>query len=298
MTAVTAPIRSRRWAAGAAGLGTLPFVRLRLGGGIGPIRGGVSIGRGGLGWGGGVGPVSVTGGTGGRRRSNGGGGGGGWDYVDETPVPPKAPKPDRPRRPRIRAVTVMTWVAWAILATGATVGALDRGSGIGGAVPLVVLLMVVRWAVSTAVRVWVCRNDGVYYGSDVLRLERQARARREPAEWQRFEVATRSRWRPWESRVDWRRVGSAGRTSVPRRGPSAEELARTADSRRAAAERRRAAQAETARLEAERRRAEDEQRRRNEERDLTDRTLRKRQELLQDFPGTVFLDGQEPATDG
>lgn len=47
-------------------------MRFRVGGGIGPLRGGVSVGRKGVGWGGGIGPFSVTGGRGGRRGGNSG----------------------------------------------------------------------------------------------------------------------------------------------------------------------------------------------------------------------------------
>jgi hypothetical protein len=46
-------------------------MRLRIGGKIGPLRGGVSVGRSGVGWGAGAGPIGVTGGT--RSRSKPGG---------------------------------------------------------------------------------------------------------------------------------------------------------------------------------------------------------------------------------
>lgn len=46
-------------------------MRFGFGGGLGPVRGRVSVGRGGVGWGAGVGPLSVTGGTRRRRSSDG-----------------------------------------------------------------------------------------------------------------------------------------------------------------------------------------------------------------------------------
>jgi len=52
-------------------------MRLGIGGGGRIIRGGASIGRGGVRGGVGVGPFSLSGGTRGRRRGGGGGGGGG-----------------------------------------------------------------------------------------------------------------------------------------------------------------------------------------------------------------------------
>lgn len=54
-------------------------MRVRLGGKIGPVRAGVSVGRRGVGWGAGVGPLSVTGG---RSRSRSRSSGGPSDYSD------------------------------------------------------------------------------------------------------------------------------------------------------------------------------------------------------------------------
>jgi len=47
-------------------------VRLKIGGKIGPFRAGVSVGRSGVGWGAGAGPVGITGGSRTRSRSNSG----------------------------------------------------------------------------------------------------------------------------------------------------------------------------------------------------------------------------------
>ncbi len=45
-------------------------MRLKIGGKIGPVRAGVSVGRSGVGWGAGAGPIGVTGGTGGRSKTS------------------------------------------------------------------------------------------------------------------------------------------------------------------------------------------------------------------------------------
>ena len=69
-------------------------MRLKIGGKIGPIRAGVSVGRSGVGWGGGAGPIGVTGGT--RSRSKSGSNSSSSysnDSDDVTYEPPKDPHP-------------------------------------------------------------------------------------------------------------------------------------------------------------------------------------------------------------
>ena len=70
-------------------------MRLKIGGKIGPIRAGVSVGRSGVGWGGGAGPIGVTGGT--RSRSKSGSNSSSSysnDSDDVTYEPPKDPHPE------------------------------------------------------------------------------------------------------------------------------------------------------------------------------------------------------------
>jgi hypothetical protein len=45
-------------------------MRLKIGGKLGPVRAGVSVGRSGVGWGAGAGPIGVTGGTGSRSKGS------------------------------------------------------------------------------------------------------------------------------------------------------------------------------------------------------------------------------------
>lgn len=95
-------------------------MRLGIGGGGRLLRGGIKVGRGGVGWGVGVGPFSVTGGTRGRRRSSGGtrsagyratGGGGysGRSAVTEVYAAPSQPTFPRWARSRELFVRRMAW---------------------------------------------------------------------------------------------------------------------------------------------------------------------------------------------
>ena len=67
-------------------------MRIRVGGRIGPVRAGVSVGRRGVGWGAGVGPVSVTGGRSRTRRSGGSSSASGGEWASSGDVAPLDPR--------------------------------------------------------------------------------------------------------------------------------------------------------------------------------------------------------------